>query len=92
MSEFNPDEHTAPEVHDYLAKTTDVAEYDRVVAAEQARDGGARVTALNGLERPEPLPEGAQAVQTPPSGQWERLLGRDGEPVTDPSGAQVRVR
>lgn len=97
MTSFDPAEHTAAEVNAYLAGTTDPAEYDRVVAAEQEREGGARVTALNGVERPleadsgTVLPQGAEPVSSPPSGRWERLLGADGQPIVV-DGAQVRLR
>lgn len=93
---FNPADHTATEVHEYLAGVTDPAEYDAVVAAEHEREGGPRKTALDGLERPlearggQPLPAGAVAVQDPPDGRWERLLDEKGRPVTVGSD-QVRM-
>ena len=89
MTTFDPADHTAVEVHEYLAGLDDPAEYDRVVATEQEREGGPRVTALEGLARP--LESGA-AVDAEPDGRWERLLDRQGRPVTTDDGRQVRVR
>lgn len=50
-AEYDPADHTVPEVLDHLAGLDDGAEYDRIVAAET--DGRARSTLLDNLpERP----------------------------------------
>lgn len=69
--QFDPAEHTAAEVHDYLSGELDMDEHARVVQAEQARPGGPRVTALAGL------------VQAPPAQGEARTLRHVSGPALD---------
>lgn len=87
---FDPSEHTVQEVENYLADNPDDAGRVEALEASGKNRLGVQQAVQTAKDAPV-LPEGAEVVKTAPSGQWERLEGPDGEPVTV-DGNHVRVK